>query len=138
MGAYNKYKGEHCCHNRYLLNDIRNATGPSTAWSSPTGAARTTRSRPPENGLDMEFGSWTDGLSWGASNAYDNYYLAAPYLDMLRKGEASTATLDDKARRVLRLIFRTAMNTRKPVRVAQFARTSGRCAPYRRRGHGCC
>ena len=22
MGAYNKYKGEHCCHNRYLLNDI--------------------------------------------------------------------------------------------------------------------
>ena len=53
-------------------------------------------------------------MSWGASNAYDNYYLAAPYLDMLRKGEASTATLDDKARRVLRLIFRTAMNTRKP------------------------
>ena len=22
MGAYNKYKGEHCCHNQYLLNDI--------------------------------------------------------------------------------------------------------------------
>lgn len=62
----------------------------------------------------MEFGSWTNGLNWGASNAYDNYYLANPYLDLLRKGEASTDVLDDKARRVLRLIFRTAMNSRKP------------------------
>src|SRR5574344_1744929 len=22
MGSYNKYKGEHCCHNQYLLNDL--------------------------------------------------------------------------------------------------------------------
>lgn len=114
MGAYNKYKGEHCCHNRYLLNDILKRD-----WAfdgvvvSDWGGTHDTKPAA-ENGLDMEFGSWTDGLSWGASNAYDNYYLAAPYLDMLRKGEASTATLDDKARRVLRLIFRTAMNTRKP------------------------
>ena len=28
------------------------------------------------NGLDMEFGTWTDGLTMGATNAYDNYYLA--------------------------------------------------------------
>ena len=114
MGAYNKYKGEHCCHNRYLLNDIlkRDWAFDAVVVSDWGGTHDTKQAA--ENGLDMEFGSWTDGLSWGASNAYDNYYLAAPYLDMLRKGEASTATLDDKARRVLRLIFRTAMNTRKP------------------------
>ena len=114
MGAYNKYKGEHCCHNRYLLNDIlkRDWAFDGVVVSDWSGTHDTKQAA--ENGLDMEFGSWTDGLSWGASNAYDNYYLAAPYLDMLRKGEASTATLDDKARRVLRLIFRTAMNTRKP------------------------
>ena len=113
MGAYNKYKGEHCCHNRYLLNDIlkRDWAFDGVVVSDWGGTHDTKQAA--ENGLDMEFGSWTDGLSWGASNAYDNYYLAAPYLDMLRKGEASTATLDDKARRVLRLIFRTAMNTRK-------------------------
>ena len=114
MGAYNKYKGQHCCHNQYLLNDILKRD-----WSfdgavvSDWGGTHDTK-QAAENGLDMEFGSWTNGLNWGASNAYDCYYLAAPYLDMLRKGEASTATLDDKARRVLRLIFRTAMNTRKP------------------------
>jgi len=114
MGAYNKYKGEHCCHNRYLLNDIlkRDWAFDGVVVSDWGGTHDTKQAA--ENGLDMEFGSWTDGLSWGASNAYDNYYLAAPYLDMLRKGEASTATLDDKVRRVLRLIFRTAMNTRKP------------------------
>ena len=114
MGAYNNYKGEHCCHNRYLLNDIlkRDWAFDGVVVSDWGGTHDTKQAA--ENGLDMEFGSWTDGLSWGASNAYDNYYLAAPYLDMLRKGEASTATLDDKARRVLRLIFRTAMNTRKP------------------------
>ena len=114
MGSYNKYKGQHCCHNQYLLNDIlkRDWAFDGVVVSDWGGTHDTKQSA--ENGLDMEFGSWTDGLSWGASNAYDNYYLAAPYLDMLRKGEASTATLDDKARRVLRLIFRTAMNSQKP------------------------
>lgn len=114
MGAYNKYKGQHCCHNQYLLNDILKRD-----WAfdgvviSDWGGVHDTK-QAVENGLDMEFGSWTNGLNWGASNAYDNYYLANPYLDLLRKGEASTDVLDDKARRVLRLIFRTAMNSRKP------------------------
>lgn len=114
MGSYNRYKGEFCCHNHYLLNDILKGE-----WNfdgvviSDWGGVHDTK-QAIENGLDMEFGSWTDGLTWGASNAYDNYYLARPYLELLRTGEASEVTLDDKARRVLRLIFRTAMNRRKP------------------------
>ncbi len=114
MGSYNRYKGEFCCHNHYLLNDILKGE-----WNfdgvviSDWGGVHDTK-QAIENGLDMEFGSWTDGLTWGASNAYDNYYLARPYLELLRSGEASEVTLDDKARRVLRLIFRTAMNRRKP------------------------
>lgn len=114
MGSYNRYKGQHCCHNQYLLNDILKRD-----WAfdgvvvSDWGGAHDTR-QAAENGLDMEFGSWTNGLTEGASNAYDYYYLANPYLELLRKGAASMATLDDKVRRVLRLIFRTAMNTQKP------------------------
>ena len=114
MGAYNKYKGEHCCHNQYLLNDILKRD-----WAfdgvviSDWGGVHDTREAI-FKGLDMEFGTWTDGLNWGATNAYGNYYLANPYLELLRKGEVGTGELDDKARRVLRLIFRTAMNTRKP------------------------
>ena len=66
------------------------------------------------NGMDMEFGSWTDGLANGVSNAYDNYYLANPYLDALKSGKASEEVLNDKVRRVLRLIFRTEMNRNRP------------------------
>lgn len=114
MGAYNKYKGQYCCHNRYLLNDIlKRDWGFDGVVISDWGGTHDTREAA-EHGLDMEFGSWTNGLNRGVGNAYDNYFLAAPYLDLLRRGEASEEVLDDKVRRVLRLIFRTAMNTRKP------------------------
>lgn len=114
MGAYNKYKGEHCCHNQFLLNDIlKRDWGFDGVVVSDWGGVHDTREAI-YKGLDMEFGTWTDGLNWGATNAYDNYYLAQPYLELLRKGEVGTKELDDKAGRVLRLIFRTAMNSRKP------------------------
>ena len=116
MGAYNKYKGQHCCHNQYLLNDIlkRDWAFDGVVVSDWGGAHDTKQAA--ENGLDLEFGSWTNGVDWSLdiSNVYDNYFLAGPYLEMLRQGKASVEQLDDKARRVLRLIFRTAMNTQKP------------------------
>lgn len=62
----------------------------------------------------MEFGSWTNGLSNGASNAYDDYWLAKPYLKGIEDGTYSTAELDDKVRRVLRLTLRTAMDRNRP------------------------
>jgi beta-glucosidase len=66
------------------------------------------------NGLDLEFGTWTDGLSDGASSAYDIYHLALPYLRKIQSGEVGTKELDEKVRNVLRLIFRTSMNPNKP------------------------
>lgn len=111
MGAYNLYKNQHNCHNKYLLCDIlKDEWGYDGVVVSDWGGAHDTR-QAVENGLDMEFGTWTDGLSFGASNAYDNYYLARPYRDMILKGQYSTKELDDKVRRVLRLFFRTTMRT---------------------------
>ena len=66
------------------------------------------------NGLDMEFGSWTDGLTMGATNAYDNYYLALPYKRLIEEGKYTTKELDEKVRRVLRLFYRTTMKRQKP------------------------
>lgn len=113
MGAYNYYKDQHNCHNQYLINDIlKGEWGFKGAVVSDWGGTHDTREAI-TNGLDLEFGSWTNGLHAGASNAYDNYYLANPYRDLIASGEAGTAELDDKVRRVLRLIFLTAMDSSK-------------------------
>lgn len=114
MGSYNLYKNQHGCHNQYLLNDIlKNEWGFDGVVVSDWGGTHDTREAI-TNGLDLEFGSWTNGLSNGASNAYDNYYMAFPYRELVESGEVTTAELDDKVRRVLRLIFRTSMNRNKP------------------------
>jgi len=114
MGSYNKYKGQQACHNEYLLNDIlKGEWGFEGVVVADWGGAHNTKEAI-FNGLDMEFGSWTDGLAWGKSNAYDNYYLAAPYLKMIKSGEVGTKELDEKVRRILRLSFLTTMNRSRP------------------------
>ena len=114
MGSYNLYKGQHVCHNSYLLNDVlKGDWGFDGAVISDWGGCHDT-DEAISNGLDLEFGTWTDGLTMGATNGYDAYHLANPYLERLRDGRASEEVLNEKARRVLRLIFRTAMRTDKP------------------------
>ncbi len=114
MGSYNLYKDQHACHNQYLLQDIlRKEWGFDGAVVSDWGAVHKT-SEAITNGLDLEFGSWTDGLKNGASNAYDNYYMANPYKELIESGEADIEVLNEKVRNVLRLNFRTAMNRNKP------------------------
>lgn len=114
MPGYNKYNGDHACENHTLLIDIlKNDWGFDGVAISDWGAVHNTEKVAP-NGLDMEFGSWTNGLNWGASNAYDNYYLAKPYLKAIEEGRLPMSDLDDKAARVLRLIMRTEMNRNRP------------------------
>ncbi|MDE7508987.1 MAG: glycoside hydrolase family 3 C-terminal domain-containing protein [Muribaculaceae bacterium] len=114
MPGYNKYDGEHACENNVLLLDIlKGDWGFDGVAISDWGAVHNTE-KVASNGLDMEFGSWTNGLNWGASNAYDDYYLAKPYLKLLEEGKLPVEQLDDKARRVLRLIMRTEMNRNRP------------------------
>lgn len=114
MGAYNLYKNEHNCHNQWTLNKILKGD-----WKydgvvvSDWGGAHDT-DQAVKNGLDIEFGTWTNGLTMGASNAYDNYYLAVPYIKGIQEGKYTTKELDEKVRRVLRLFYRTTMNPNRP------------------------
>lgn len=114
MGAYDLYQNQHACHNKRLLIDIlRNEWDWKGAVISDWGGCHSTEEAI-VNGLDLEFGSWTDGLKGGSLNAYDNYYMAYPYLKLIKEGKYTTKELDDKVRHVLRLTMLTAMNRRKP------------------------
>ena len=114
MGAYNKIRGQHACHNDFTLNQILKDDWKFdgcviTDW----GGAHDTYEAA-VNGLDIEMGSYTNGLTSESVFTYNDYYLASPYLQMLKDGKVPMSTIDDKASRILRLIFRTAMNRQKP------------------------
>ena len=114
MGSYNLYENVHACHNDRLLNKIlKDEWGFDGAVISDWGGTYST-DEAAANGLDLEFGTGTNGLDSKYGNSYDAYYLAMPYYEKLKAGEASMEVLDEKVRRVLRLNFRTAMNSKKP------------------------
>ncbi len=78
MGAYNKFRGQHCCENEYLLNKIlKEEWGFNGLVVSDWGGAHNTRECA-TNGLDLEMGS---------NGRYDDFYLAQPYLNLLKSGE---------------------------------------------------
>jgi len=114
MASYNLYRGQYLCSNERLLDDIlRGEWGFDGAVISDWGGVHETEATV-KYGVDLEFGTWTDGLTMGATNGYDAYHLAKPFRDGIKAGEYTMDQLDAKVRRVLRLIFRTAMNPDKP------------------------
>ena len=114
MGAYNLYKDQHNCHNEILLNKIlKHDWGFDGVVISDWGGCHNTEEAI-TNGLDLEFGTWTDGLTMGRTNAYDSYHMAEAYKKLIKEGKYTTKELDEKVRRVLRLFYRTTMNRNKP------------------------
>ena len=109
MGSYNLYNGQFNCHNKKLLVDIlKGEWGFDGVVVSDWGGCRISEEAI-LYGLDIEMGTWTNGLRGAASNSYRNYHMADPYLKGLREGKYTTKELDDKVRRILRVIFRTSM-----------------------------
>lgn len=115
MGSYNLWNNQFNCHNERLLKDIlKGEWGFDGIVVSDWGGCRDD-DEAAANGLDIEMGTWIDPSQGteGASNHYNMYHLANPYLERLRDGRASMEDLDDKARRVLRTIYRTSMSEEK-------------------------
>ena len=114
MGAYNQIQGQHACHHDRMLNQILKKDWKFdgvvvTDW----GGAHNTEEAA-LNGLDIEMGSYTNGLTSESDFGYDDYYLGKAYLQMIKDGKVPESIVNDKAARILRLIFRTAMNRNKP------------------------
>ncbi len=114
MGAYNKLRGEHCCHNDLLLNKILKQDWKfDGVMVSDWGGVHNT-DEAVNNGLDIEMGTYTNGLTTQGHFPFSSYYLANPFLKGIKDGKYDMAKLDDKARRILRLIFRTTMSANRP------------------------
>jgi beta-glucosidase len=100
MGAYNQFRGQHCCHNDYLLNKIlKDEWGYKGLVMSDWAGTHDTR-QAALNGLDLEMGT---------EKKYDDFYLAQSYLNLLKAGELPMAGLDEKVRRNLRVMLATGM-----------------------------
>lgn len=106
MGSYNLYKDQHCCHNEYLTKILKEDWKFDGVLISDWGGTHD-GTQAVNNGLDLEFGTTTDGLGTAVDNAYDSFYLSQPYLAKLKSGKESVEVLDEKVRRVLRLQMRT-------------------------------
>jgi Beta-glucosidase-related glycosidases len=115
MSSYNLFRGRHVGQDTILTKRIlKDEWGFDGVVISDWGAVHDT-DQAIESGLDLEFGTWTNGLTTGKSNAYAGYYLADAFLERLKDGRAAEAQLNEKARRVLRLMMRTSMRTDKPI-----------------------
>ena len=105
MGAYNKFNGQHCCQNDYLLNRILKKEWEFDGLVISDWAGVSDTYEAARNGMDLEMGT---GL------AYADYFLAEPFRRAVENGEINPAVLDEKVRRYLRLMFRLGLLGGKP------------------------
>ena len=97
MAAYNFFRGQWCCQNDTLLNDIlKTEWGFDGAVISDWNGVHENTYEPAHNGMDIEMGT---------EKPFDEYYLASPFLDAVENGEIDEEVLDDKVRRYLYVMY---------------------------------
>jgi beta-glucosidase len=105
MSAYNKLRGVYCSENDYLLNKVlRGEWGFKGIVISDWGGTHSTVNAA-NNGLDVEMGS---------PPPYNTYYFADKLLDSVKAGKVSLKVIDEKVRRILWVIYHTALNENAP------------------------
>ncbi|MFW6348689.1 MAG: glycoside hydrolase family 3 protein, partial [Cyclonatronaceae bacterium] len=113
MGAYNKVNGQYATHHEYLNNEVlKGAWGFDGVVISDWASVKDTREAL-LYGTDIEMG--TELLRDFQNPEYDEFYLANPAREMIESGEVDERLVDEKVRRVLRLMHRsTAMTDHGP------------------------
>jgi beta-glucosidase len=106
MGAYNKFRGQYCTHNEYLINKVlKEELGFKGAvisdWSAVTNTMQALK-----YGTDIEMG--TDMRNWGKWN-YDNFFMGDTAIKLVKAGVIDESLIDDKVRRVLWVMHKANM-----------------------------
>lgn len=122
MGSYNKFRGTYATENAYLMQTIlKDEWGFKGLVMSDWGSVHDTQEAL-RNGTDLEMGTdlslmyhSVDQSAATASTAaptparslYDRFYLADAALDAIKKDPTLLPLLDDKVRRILRVMYAT-------------------------------
>ncbi|MCB0281657.1 MAG: glycoside hydrolase family 3 C-terminal domain-containing protein [Calditrichaeota bacterium] len=100
MSAYNKVRGFWCSENSYLLNDILKGEWKFSGIVISDWAGTHSTVSAANAGLDIEMGT---------NKPYNEFYFADPLMDAVQKGEVSEKTIDDKVRRILKVMFKSGV-----------------------------
>lgn len=112
MGAYNKFRGQYCTHNDYLINQIlKKEWGFKGIVISDWGAVHNTMEAL-WNGCDLEMGT---ELGMPHHN-YNQFYMADTVATLVKNKMVDERLIDDKVRRILYVMFKTNVigGKRKP------------------------
>ena len=120
MGSYNKFRGQFATHNKYLVNTImKGEWGFKGIFMSDWGSVHNLKEAL-YNGTDLEMGtdlklmnnnvSQTD-MAAGVlpKHIYDRFFMADSALNMVKSGAVPESIIDEKVRRILRVMFATNM-----------------------------
>jgi beta-glucosidase len=104
MGAYNKFRGQWCTHNDYLINKIlKHEWNFDGAVISDWGGVHST-SEALINGTDLEMG--TD-LGMLPHPDYHKFFLGDTVIHLVKSGAVQESLIDEKVRRILRVMYKT-------------------------------
>ncbi len=105
MGAYNKFRGQWCSHNNYLLNQIlKKEWGFKGIVISDWGAVHNT-TEALMNGTDIEMGTDIGSPAF----PYPQFYMADTVVKLVQNGQIAESIVNDKVRRILRIMNKTHM-----------------------------
>jgi len=132
MGSYNKFRGQYATENAYLMNTIlKGEWGFKGLVMSDWGSVHNTQDAL-RNGTDLEMGTdlvlKSNSVDQSAATAsasattarpdrsggytqtlYDRFFLADAALDAIKKDPKLVPMVDDKVRRILRVMYATNM-----------------------------
>lgn len=113
MGSYNLIRGQYATQNNYTINQIlKKEWGFKGAVISDWGAVHNTMEAI-WNGCDLEMGS---DLRMLPNPNYNKFYFGDTVISLVKAGKIPEQLLDDKVRRILRVMFKTHVigGKRKP------------------------
>lgn len=106
MGAYNKFRGQYCTHNDYLINQVlKKEWGFKGVVMSDWGAVHNTVEAL-YYGCDLEMG--TD-LSMLPKPDYSKFFMGDTVVALVKSGRVAETVIDEKVRRILYLMYKTNM-----------------------------